>query len=360
MSEDPSAIPASPRPPAVIGGVGRSAGREALMPIDPDLLREIEAMSRPRAVRFIAWTALHLALWAALFAGVVWAEGRYGWQSLLGVLLGSSLHALTVLQHECGHLSAFRSRAANLWWGRVLAVFIVLPYTSFGELHRMHHAHLGDTTRDPDEWFYRGGQRWLFLREALFMPRFIWRSLTTTAPRVRRSVRHELFANVSVLIGVTALLIALGRPDVAVFGIAVPMLTLALVINPLSRGFEHYPISLLAGDDPRRLDLRFNTVTVTSPLVGLAWANINYHVEHHLFPRVPFFNLPALHRLLKSAPYLQHAFLMHDVAALRSMARAATPQQPDTRTVGEPAARARHVDGKPAPRRGAHQGELYS
>jgi fatty acid desaturase len=27
--------------------------------------------------------------------------------------------------------------------------------------------------------------------------------------------------------------------------------------------------------------------------------NINYHLEHHLFPAVPWYNLPKLHRLLE-------------------------------------------------------------
>jgi fatty acid desaturase len=26
--------------------------------------------------------------------------------------------------------------------------------------------------------------------------------------------------------------------------------------------------------------------------------NLNYHIEHHLYPAVPWYNLPKLHRLL--------------------------------------------------------------
>jgi len=31
----------------------------------------------------------------------------------------------------------------------------------------------------------------------------------------------------------------------------------------------------------------------------LYW-NMGYHLEHHMFPRVPYYNLPKLHALLKS------------------------------------------------------------
>jgi fatty acid desaturase len=42
------------------------------------------------------------------------------------------------------------------------------------------------------------------------------------------------------------------------------------------------------------------TRTVTSnPLVSFLMLNLNYHLEHHLFPAVPWYNLPRIHQLLK-------------------------------------------------------------
>jgi fatty acid desaturase len=39
--------------------------------------------------------------------------------------------------------------------------------------------------------------------------------------------------------------------------------------------------------------------TFTTALVRfLAW-NMPYHVEHHVYPAVPFHNLPALHHLIR-------------------------------------------------------------
>ena len=41
------------------------------------------------------------------------------------------------------------------------------------------------------------------------------------------------------------------------------------------------------------------TRTVTSNrVVSFLMCNLNYHLEHHLFPGVPWYNLPALHALL--------------------------------------------------------------
>src|SRR5262245_64858773 len=41
------------------------------------------------------------------------------------------------------------------------------------------------------------------------------------------------------------------------------------------------------------------TRTVTSNrVVSFLMCNLNYHLEHHLFPGVPWYNLPRLHALL--------------------------------------------------------------
>ena len=31
----------------------------------------------------------------------------------------------------------------------------------------------------------------------------------------------------------------------------------------------------------------------------LLYFNMNYHIEHHIYPQVPFYNLPELHKLIK-------------------------------------------------------------
>ena len=40
------------------------------------------------------------------------------------------------------------------------------------------------------------------------------------------------------------------------------------------------------------------TVYLNVFLAGV-YANMNYHIEHHIFPQVPFYNLPKLHEHIK-------------------------------------------------------------
>jgi fatty acid desaturase len=300
-------------PDMIPGGIGRQAARAALQ-LSPTLDESARQMSRPNGYAFSAWGILHLGLWASGIAAVICLRGHPWAQSLISLLLGSQLHTLTILQHDCGHRSAYRSSHANLWVGRFLAWFIYMPFTTFTELHRSHHGFLGHEQRDPDEWFYAGGATGLFLRECLFMPRFIFLSLSRhLAPETARRVRNELTFNTITYLLLILALISRGAADVLAFGLLLPLLLLAVIYNPISRGYEHYPLACMSRDDPRREDLRFNTITVTNRVLGFFWANITYHVEHHMYPRVPFYRLPALHKLFLGKCYLSAA---HPLAQL--------------------------------------------
>jgi fatty acid desaturase len=47
-------------------------------------------------------------------------------------------------------------------------------------------------------------------------------------------------------------------------------------------------------------DHRLNTRTVLmNPLNRFLYLNMNYHLEHHMFTMVPYYNLPQLHEIVK-------------------------------------------------------------
>jgi fatty acid desaturase len=49
------------------------------------------------------------------------------------------------------------------------------------------------------------------------------------------------------------------------------------------------------------LDHRLNTRTVyMNPISRYIYWNMNYHVEHHMFPMIPYHALPRLHDLIKN------------------------------------------------------------
>ena len=62
------------------------------------------------------------------------------------------------------------------------------------------------------------------------------------------------------------------------------------------------------------IDHRLNTRTVyMNPVSRFIYWNMNYHVEHHMFPMVPYHALPRLHELIKHDlpepnPSMWHAY----------------------------------------------------
>jgi fatty acid desaturase len=75
------------------------------------------------------------------------------------------------------------------------------------------------------------------------------------------------------------------------------MTTYMLVIR-LRQIAEHAAVPDLYDPDPR-----LNTRTVNAPLWQrflIAPSFVNYHLEHHLIPGVPCYNLPALRTLLEN------------------------------------------------------------
>jgi fatty acid desaturase len=47
-------------------------------------------------------------------------------------------------------------------------------------------------------------------------------------------------------------------------------------------------------------DHRLNTRTIyLGPILGFLYMNMQYHLEHHLYPNVPYYHLPALHEAIK-------------------------------------------------------------
>jgi fatty acid desaturase len=48
-------------------------------------------------------------------------------------------------------------------------------------------------------------------------------------------------------------------------------------------------------------DHRLNTRTILlNPVFKFLYSNMNYHIEHHMFPMVPYYRLPELHELIKA------------------------------------------------------------
>ncbi|MGQ0480925.1 MAG: fatty acid desaturase family protein [Pseudonocardia sp.] len=251
------------------------------------------------------------AIWLGLIAGSGVAGGlAWGsWWALpcflvYGVLYGSAGDSRW---HEAGHGTAFRTR----WMDNVvyqLGSFMMMRNpVVFRWGHTRHHTDTLIVGRDPEIQVMRPARLARVLANFFGLvdtPVGLGKLLNQAAGRlgaqestfVPEQERWRVYraARIHVAIYVVAVLTAV---------LTGSWLPLMYIGGPRIYGtFMHviYGWTQHAGMGENVLDHRLNTRTVHMCAVNrfLYW-NMNYHVEHHMFPMVPYHRLPELHEEIK-------------------------------------------------------------
>jgi fatty acid desaturase len=154
-------------------------------------------------------------------------------------------------------------------------------------------------------------------RTGVKLMRQLLRNLRSSDPRSRRSVRRILLVQAVLL----AAAIAAGHWWLYPLFWLAPYLTVWRVINRLRSIAEH-------GGMQRSRDKRQTTHSVRQRALArflLVPYNIGWHLAHHVDSGVPFRNLPALHRELWSAGYVDDSIEYPSYPAIwRALAQAGT------------------------------------
>ena len=74
-------------------------------------------------------------------------EHAYWMTLLLAIPAAGLLVRLFIFQHDCGHGSFFKTRAANDFLGRFISIFTLTPYGYWRRSHALHHATSGNLDR---------------------------------------------------------------------------------------------------------------------------------------------------------------------------------------------------------------------
>ena len=274
-------------------------------PVPRARLKQLLKRSNGRTLRDTAiWLALFLVTGGAGAAlwGSWWAVPFF---AAYGVLWGSSSDSRW---HECGHYTAFETRWMNDLVYHLASFMILREPTVWRRSHQRHHTDTIIVGRDPELPAPRPPNLRTVALSFLGLPQlrvYVRRLARHAAGRIgpeERSfipeedfakVHWEARAHIAAYLGVAALAAATES--------ALPFLYVGL---PSLYGAWLYVLTGLtqhAGLAEDVLDHRLNTRTVyMNPVVRFLYWNMNYHVEHHMFPMVPFHALPALHEEMKS------------------------------------------------------------
>jgi fatty acid desaturase len=223
------------------------------------------------------------------------------WLTAFGVfLIGfGPFHDLLVQGHEGTHDLISRNRRVNDFFTWFTLAFAGISAEAHRRFHLDHHRH-AHTPEDPEYQFFdrvvRGVPGWAYL----LIPAFaqvgvnIYGLQKKMPAEVRRRIALEL-AGAALLHG--ALALSLGWRRYLLFVIA-PMVTGLYTASVLRSVTEHHDVT----EGSEWTNARS---IVTHPLIEFLWSNVNYHLEHHLYPSVPYHALPELRRAL-STDYQAH------------------------------------------------------
>lgn len=294
-----------------------------------EVIRDLSMISPARST-------LHILLGWIYIVGGIWVCRRFWnpWIYLLTVLfIGARIHGMMMLMHDGSHYRLFGNRTLNdivtellLGW----PFFVTMQrYRAF---HFLHHHHLGQE-RDGNRVLYLthtpNGQittDWIFPKTASSFLFFLLKRLIAGPLLVLYILWINLSETYYVLTGQPTQAWLIGRyrkPPSKLYVILQAFFILAglailaywrlwwgfflfwivpwswhVVLEQIRISSEHFAIE---NSHPFYCQTRSIQATWFEKLFYLP-NNGTYHLEHHMYPSVPFYRLPKLHALLMDQP----------------------------------------------------------
>jgi len=278
--------------------------------VSPDDLRTLSGVNELRSL-------LHIIGEWALILSAIYICNRY-FTPLLYVLavmlVGARQHALVILMHDGSHYRLFRKKWVNDVISDALLAWPVFATTrGYRFTHFAHHRFI-NTEADPD-WVRKHTHEWEFPKTWYSLGLILVKDLfglnshqllaeaadVSAAPDARRSATHGYSAlRILYYFAIIGLLAYFQLLPLFLLFWVIPLLTWFKVILRIRSIAEHF------GIEEHAYALSRTTLPNLFERIFVAPKNVNYHIEHHLYPSVPFYRLPRLHELLMSQPGFHH------------------------------------------------------
>ena len=263
--------------------------------------------------RLKPWVSLsHVALEYVFIISAIVLCNLYWHPLLYGVCvmwIGARQHALATLIHEAAHYRLVHHKPLNDFIGEVLLAFpIFVTLRGYRSSHRAHHRHT-NTEHDPDwvsketpDWEFPKSRGALFLmlakialgRNLVWMVKLILKGGQAGNASPNKAAKSFVAGRMFYYVVLIAVLTYFGWWTEYLLFWLVPLVTWLQVILRIRSIAEHFGLEY---------DHTYTEARTTYPSLFdrlfIASKNVWYHLDHHLYPSVPFYNLPLLHAKLK-------------------------------------------------------------
>lgn len=258
-------------------------------------------LARLRTLRVLP-NLLKLPLFIALMAVLgwsAWSTGSIALRWLDYVAFGYLWMSIVTIMHDATHDALFASKALNLAFGIVMMIPIFASFIAFKTDHLEHHRY-NRSARDPDA-FMMGRRRLpdflLFYAYLAFGGVLSFIHFNFIYPFTRFHHRQWVIHLFETALKATVYWLAFAYAQRhGVLGKALelwlwPIFFFSL-INSMRFVAEHYGTPWDVGS------MAGTRSVVSNPVNAFFWNNINWHIGHHAYPTVPWYNLVELHGLL--------------------------------------------------------------
>ncbi len=250
-------------------------------------------------------------LWFFLIIGsgylffILWGS----WWAIIPYFMYATLYAATSDSrwHESSHGTAFKSDWMNNVLYEIASFMVFRQSIPWKWSHTRHHSDTIIRGRDPEIAYPRptdimGSILQIFaLKSApVEFKKMMRHALGNIDPEVAtylpKSEYHRVFLRARIYLLIYAASIGLS----IYYWTILPLMFIGIPTFVGTWLMLIYGTTQHAGLAENVLDHRLNCRTVYMNVVNryLYW-NMNYHLEHHMFPLVPYYNLPKLHELIK-------------------------------------------------------------
>lgn len=210
-------------------------------------------------------------------------------------LMACSVVGLPILMHESCHSLLYKKPSLNRWVGFFCGLSGLVSASAYRSIHTTHHANTR-TESDPDD-IEASAQKsvpmvfaYYFVLVAgiyLYIPTVAMKGFAKANYRMRVNIVTEYV----LMIAVYALVFVVFPFDAILKLWLIPLLIAGQFSNV--RGLAEH--GLMTGGN----EFTDSRTVMSNKFVSFMMSNLNYHLEHHLFPGIPNYNLPKVHELLK-------------------------------------------------------------
>ncbi|AFW93720.1 MULTISPECIES: beta-carotene hydroxylase [Nostocales] len=197
-----------------------------------------------------------------------------------------ALHCSGTVIHDACHQSAHRNRIVNAILGHCSALILVFAFPVFTRVHLQHHGNVNHPKDDPDHYVSTGGPLWLiavrFLyHEVFFFQRRLWRNYELL----------EWFISRLIVITIVYISVQYHFLGYILNFWFIPAFVIGITLGFFFDYLPHRPFV----ERNRWKNARVYPGKVLNILI----LGQNYHLIHHLWPSIPWYNYQPAYYLMK-------------------------------------------------------------